>query len=112
MPEHPQLVIDPDGTTADEKIAPLVKMVREHGLNTHGSCQGGGEGDYALAYIVFHTATDALEFLLHSANLLNYQVGDRIAVTVHRPLGGLEPGGKALWHPALTPELTAAWRAQ
>lgn len=106
---HPQVLIDPDGTTVDELIAPLIVAARHHGLACHGSCQGGGEGDWALAYIVFCTAAEALEFLLQSAHLLHYQIGDRIALSVHRPLVSTTPGGKVFWHPDDTPALVAAW---
>jgi hypothetical protein len=112
MTEHPQVVIGEDGTTADERIAPLVVLARRHGLNTHGSCQGGGEGDYALAYLVFYTAPDALEFLLQTAHAMDYQIGDQVALVVHRPLSGDSPGAKVIWHPDLTPQLYAAWAAR
>jgi hypothetical protein len=109
MTEHPQTPINPEGLTADEKIAPLVNCARRHGLGTNGSCQGGGDGDYALAYISFLTAREALEFLLQTAELMNYQVGDQIAMTVHRPLVSTTPGGKVIWHPDLTHAMIAAW---
>lgn len=109
QPVHPQIPIDLDGTLVDEKIAPLVKAAREHGLTSHGSCQGGGEGDYALAYIVFTSAQETLEFLLQSAHLLNYQIGDQLAMSVHRPLASDTPGGKAIWHPDFTTTLVNAW---
>jgi hypothetical protein len=106
---HPQVPIDDEGTLCDEKIAPLVRATRRHGLASHGSCQGGGEGDYALAYIVFCTWKEAVEFLLQSGHLLDYQIGDQVAMSIHRPLAGSTPGGKAIWHPDFTPTLVAAW---
>lgn len=108
-PVHPQVSIDDEGTTADELIAPLVKAARQHGLACHGSCQGGGQGDYALAYIVFCTYREAVEFLAQTGVLLDYQIGDKVALSIHRPLAGSTPGGKVIWHPDLTPALIAAW---
>jgi hypothetical protein len=120
MTEHPQVVIGEDGTTADERIAPLVALVRRHGLATHGSCQGGLEEDadggesttFSPAYLVFHTAPDALEFLLQTAHAMDYQIGDQVALVVHRPLSGDSPGAKVIWHPDLTPQLYASWAAR
>ena len=106
---HPQVLIDTEGTLCDELIAPLVKAVRQHGLACHGSCQGGEEGDFALAYIVFCTAKEAFEFMLQTAHLLDYQIGDKVAMSIHRPLAGSTPGGKAIWHPDYTHTLVAAW---
>jgi hypothetical protein len=113
MPEHPQTPIGGD-LTADAQIAPLVILAQEHGVITTGSCQGDIEpnldGTLALAYITFKTASDALEWLKQSAHLLDYVVGDKLALSITRPLyDANEPGGKVMWSPAFTPHLTQAW---
>jgi hypothetical protein len=58
---------------------------------------------------MFHTAPEALEFLLQTAHLMNYTVGEQVALSVHRPLTGTEPGGKVMWHPDATHALVAGW---
>lgn len=112
---YPQVLIDPDGSTADELIAPLITCARRHGLAIQSSSQGSTENPVAaqgypvLAYIDFFTATEALEFLLQSAHLLDYQAGDQLGLFAHRPLVGTTPGAKVVWHPDYTHTLVAAW---
>lgn len=109
---HPQVLIDPDGATADELIAPLITCARRHGLAIQGSSQGDAHPALVppqLAYIDFLTAAEALEFLLQSAHLLDYQAGDQLGLFVHRPLVGDTPGAKVVWHPDYTHTLVAAW---
>lgn len=102
---------------ADEAIAPLVACALRHGLSILGSAQGGYEDEeehtgYSPAHIVFPSAEEALEFLLQSAQLASFTVGEKMLLTVHRPLTGDDPGGKVIWHPGFTPELTAFWTAR
>lgn len=115
---HPQVLIDPDGSTADELIAPLVTCARRHGLAVHASSQGdvtnatAEQGYPRLAFLDFLTAAEALEFLLQSAHSLDYQVGDQLGLFVHRPLVGTTPGAKVIWHPDYTHTLVNAWTSR
>jgi hypothetical protein len=114
MTEHPQTPIGGE-LTADAEIAPLVILAREHGCETTGSCQGHGpthkDGLSPLpAYITFKTASEALEWLKQTAHLLDYVVGDKVALSVQRPLyDPAEPAAKVFWDPAFTPNLISAW---
>jgi hypothetical protein len=114
-PKNRQVALDAEGNMADEAIAPLVRLVHRYGLTTMGSSAGGGQGEFGPAYLVFADAVMALEFLLQTAHLMDYTIGDRLALSVNRPLVGSEdgspppPGGKALWHPTFTPHLIQAW---
>ena len=109
-PHHPQALIDDQGTTVDELIAPLVIAARTHGLTTRWSCQGGDEGPFAFAYITFPDIKEALEFQLQTAHNLDYRLGENLALTIMRPLGpGEGPGGKVTWPPELTEFLIKGW---
>jgi hypothetical protein len=107
---HPQVPIDTEGTLCDEKIAPIVAAARRHGLITRWSCQGGDEDPFQLAYLTFPDVKDALEFLLQSAHNLDYQIAEKLVLSVHRPLSLNEgPGGRVTWHPEFTDTLIRAW---
>jgi hypothetical protein len=120
---HPQVLIDPDSELyCDEKIAPLVHLARQMGLETTGSCQGypfdavesvdGSELTkeiFAPAYITFATIPDGLEFLSQTASLTNYIVGDLVGLFVIRPLVGTSPTSKVVWNPIHTDLLLNAW---
>lgn len=110
----PQTVIDPDaGVTADELIAPLVLLVHRYGLKTRSTSQGVDSPDRDTlkpAYLTFPHMDDAVEFLLQTAHLANYTIGDHLALSAHRPLGPNEgPTGMVRFLPEALPYLILLW---
>ena len=103
---HPQIEID--GTEVDTGLAVLLTLVWKHGLNTRESCEGDAEHP---AYIVFPELKDAGEFLLQSAHLTHYLMGDNLAMTIQHPAQDITtpPEGKVTWLPELTHVLQRAW---
>ena len=84
--KHPQIEID-GGIMVDEQIAPLVALAIRYGVTTRWSCQGGDDPPFDLAYITFPDLKDAVEFLAQTAQLMDYEVGDKMALSIHRELG-------------------------
>lgn len=102
---HLQVLIDAAGTKTDELIAPLVGLVRRHGLTVTDSCQGDTD---KAAFLTFPSPAQALEFVLQTQHYFGYNLGDNLALTVLPPTGD-EPGGKASWPPEATVYLINAW---
>lgn len=107
-----QVLIDVDGTTADEKIAPLAALVRQHGLVYRQITQGCLDEDaFAPAWVLFPDPAHGLEFVVHTANNMDFKLGDQAILTIHRPMSSDEfANAKVSWHPGFTDELIDAWQ--
>jgi hypothetical protein len=116
----PQIVIDPDeGRSADALIAPLIMLIERpleeggRGLKTRTSSQGVDSQDkdvLQLALITFPDLDDAVEFMAYTAHESDYQVGEHLAMSIHRPLGPNEgPTGMVRFLPEAIPYLILLW---
>lgn len=110
----PQTVIDSDaGRTADELIAPLVLLVEKYGIAVRTSSQGvHGEGrdEVVPAFLSFPDAQDGLEFLLQTAHMSEYKIGEHLSLSIHRPLGPHEgPNAIVRFLPEAIPWLILLW---
>ena len=64
LSKYPQVLIDAEGKTADEKLAPLVNMVTKFGIPPRYHSQGNTDTEhFDQAWMSFSSAYAALEFL-------------------------------------------------
>ena len=98
-------------TATDEKIAPLIPLITSHGCVPIASSAGNDqEPALAPAYLLFSTAGDAFEFLLHTGHNTAYALGDLMALTLVHPEGVNDhPRAKVSWVPPLTDAVIKAW---
>lgn len=111
MSAYPQVLIDADGTTADEKIAPLANLVRQHGLVYQHFNQGNPSPEgFDQAWVTFTNPEQALEFLLHTANNMDFALDSQAILTIHPPLNAADfASAKVSWHPGFTDHMIRAW---
>lgn len=104
-----KIAIDAEGKElVDEKLAPLIPMIRKHGLTVNlDECGEGGNG--YPAWLSFPDPAEALEFLLHTHHYTAYLLGDNIGLTLVHPVGSDTPRAKVSWIPELTHDLIALW---
>lgn len=104
-----KIAIDAEGKElVDEKIAPLIPMIRKHGLTVNLDECGEGSDDFP-AWLSFPDPADALEFLLHTHHYTAYLLGDRIGLTLVHPTNSDRPRAKVSWLPELTHDLIEIW---
>lgn len=104
-PTHDQIEVA--GISVDVGLSMLLQLVWKRGITTTESCQG----DPGPAYVVFPLVTDGAEFLLQSAHLTDYRLGDQLALTIVRPVEHVAgvPRSKVSWLPEYTPALAKGW---
>jgi len=116
MSKYPQVLIDAEGATADEKLAPLINMVGKLGFTPRFHNQGNPDPDaFDQAFFSFSNAEEALAFLIQTAQYFDFVVGNQMILTVVRPLGddnNAPAGGMVFWHPGFTETLTETWRRE
>jgi hypothetical protein len=110
----PQTVLDPEtGRTADELIAPLILLVERYGLTVRTASQGVDSMDPEVlqpAFLSFPDAQDGLEFLLQTAHMNDYQIGEHLSLSIHRPLGPHDgPNAQVRFLPEAIPWLILLW---
>lgn len=116
MTKYPQVMLDVEGNSADEKLAPLIAMIAKVGFTPRYHNQGNEDKEsFDQAWVSFSHADMALQFLVQTAIYMNFVVGSQMILTVVRPLGDdsdAPAGGMVSWHPGFTPVLTDTWRRE